>query len=318
MTRFVGLAVAVVLAGCTANRLEDEWQLTLDQLAGLDLAIRDGFPADGADGVAHKIRPYVLLTRPLTDDERFDVAALITGTGHNDAPLVDIDDDAMGVRLYPDELDPDRTYAFDLSLADAVTSFSTAPPPGTAFNMSSDLEVLSFGARAAQANTLNDLFEPGVYPLWVLQVVGTAPPFDLVFAPGRIDEEDPPFLLRKEYGYSGRLLDVDVAADGTVDHAQDGVFLPLWSAEDVILLYLEDVRLTGEMAGDGSAIGTMTLTGVLTTRWLLRMADAGPSWRAAVNVVKPDVDTNGNGIDDSATFTITSSPTPLPQSEIDF
>jgi len=328
-----GLAVAgfALLVGCTGERLEDEWQITLDQLADLPLEVVDSFPADGSDGIAFKIEPYALMTRPMNPEERAGAVGLIrdASTGSEVLAHSDLDSDFMGLTLRPaEELSRGRAYSLDLSVSPTEAAFATSEPDGWPFNMSSDLRMISFGGNRTHAQQLNDTFVPGEYPLWVLQVrglpdpaavEGTAVTIDLEYAPGRIDEEDPPYLLRKEYGYVGRLLDVAVAPDGSINHRQSGVFLPLWSAENVVLLYLEDVHLAGQLyLGGGSVeIPAFTITGVLGTRWLLQLREAGPAWRNAVGVMKLDVDTNGNGVPDAATFSLTTSPTPLLAEQID-
>ena len=267
----------------------------------------------------------------MNPEERASTVGLIIDASSSDEVTTDraLDSDFMGASFHPDsDLARGRSYGLDLSLAPAVASFSTDPPVGWGFNMSSGLRLESFGGNRAHARQLNDTFVPGEYPLWVLQLVGIPDPVaaagtpqtvDLVFAPARIDDEGSGYLLRKEYGYVGRLLGVEVAADGSFEHTQDGVFLPLWSADEVVLLYLEEVVLRGqvELGADAIAISEYRLTGMLTTRWLLQLREAGPVWRNAVGVMDLNIDTNGNGVPDAATFSLTSSPTPVPADEID-
>ncbi|MCP4868521.1 MAG: Ig-like domain-containing protein [Proteobacteria bacterium] len=329
----LGLAVAVLAmaGGCTGTTLEDEWALTVSQLEGLPLEVVVSFPADGSDGVAYRIEPYALMSRPMNSEERASTLGLIIDTASyaEIGTHRELDSDFMGVSFNAeDDLSRGRNYSLDLSHASALASFSTASPDGWAFNMSSGLGIENFGGNRTHAQQLNDTFVPGEYPLWVMQLIGlpdpgavagTAQTFDWVFAPARLDDEDPPFLLRKEYGYVGRLMGVTLHEDGRYEHTQDGVFLPLWSADHVVLLYLKDVVLSGQMSlgADGITIESMSLTGVLGTRWLLQLREAGPAWRNAVGVMDLDIDTNGNDVPDAATFTLSSAPTAMDPADID-
>lgn len=324
----------LVLAACTETRLEDEWLLTADQLAALDLEVVDSFPADGVNGIGFRIQPYVLFNRPLVPAEHqplADGAIVQLSDGDVVDAQVDLDSDAMGLYLRPGELRRDRDYRLEFdapheTAGGALASvFGTDHPTGAAFNMSTGLSVEQFGESPAQAQTLTGSFIQGVYPLWVMQVLGlpaelTGPTrVDIVFAPARIDDDPGPLhFLKREYGYVGRFDDVTVASDGRFDHTQPGVFLPLWSSDRVILLYLEDVVLSGQLsAGAEPRIAEMSLTGVLGTRWLLRLADEGGAWRTAIRSLQPDIDTNNNGKPDAATFTLSASPTPITLDDID-
>ena len=329
------LAAAVLAAGCTRDRLRDEWELTVEQLAGQPVELVDSFPVDGTSGVGRRIDPYLLLNRPLNDDETAllggaTMTELDTGEGLLGSPRVD--EDGAGLSLGFGDLDRYERYQLNFTPPfpeqpdPLLAIFDTDPLAEVAFNMSSGLIVRSFGGNPEHASLLGDLFEPGVYPLWILQVLGSvdATPgqpwrADIVFAPARWEpEEEFDYFLRREYGYVGRLLDVVIDQAGDFDHSQPGVFLPLWSAEEVVLLYLVDVRLQGHLELEPApALSDLQLTGVLTTRWLLRLADEGGGWAEAVGVMEPDVDTNGNDRPDSATFSIYSNPTPVSVAELD-
>jgi hypothetical protein len=327
--------MATLLVACGRSRLEEEWQLTVDQLAGDPLELVDWFPADGTAGVGRKVDPYLLLNRPINDEEQ----ALLGGTSITDLEDGDgllgspvVDSDGAGISLQFAELQRNERYQlsfvppFPDQQDPLLSAFDTVPPAGAAFNMASGLIVQSFGGNPDHATVLGDLFEPGVYPLWVLQVLGAeeaaaGQPWrgDFVFAPARWEpEEEFDFYLHRDYGYVARLLDVVVDSEGDFLHEQDGVFLPLWSSWDVILLYLDDVQIEGHFEVEPTLqLTELRLTGVLGTRWLLRLAEEEGGWAEAVNVMEPDVDTNGNDRPDSATFSLFSNPRPLGLSELD-
>ena len=327
--------VVVLGVSCTRSRLEREWEITVEQLAGEPLSLVDMFPTDGTAGAGREIDPYLLFNRPIQDAESdllggASLSLLDSGEGLLGSPLVD--PDGVGLRLRFGELQRHERYElsfvppFPASRDPIVSIFDTDPVAAHAFNMASGLAVQSFGGNPDHASLLGDLFEPGVYPLWILQVLGAdqataGEPWraDLVFAPARWEpEEDFDFFLRREYGYIGRLLDVVVDSNGDFAHEQEGVFLPLWSSWEVILLYLDDVQVQGHMDLEPEVrLTELRLTGVLGTRWLLRLADEGGGWAEAVNVMEPDVDTNGNDRPDAATFSIYSTPDSVPLAEID-
>jgi hypothetical protein len=332
------LALLLLLAGgpgCTRDRLQSEWELTVEQLAGEPATIVDMLPAEATTGVGHRVDPYVLFNRPLNDEEidLFDVAQVTEqgGGGVVGSPL--LDEDGSGVSLQLPDLARDEAYQVawvpPLPEADGALrwGFDTNAPGGLAYNMSAYLDVESFGGEPSHADLLDEQFEPGVYPLWILQLLGAPAVLDgqpwradLVFAPARWEpNEELEWFVRREYGYVGWLADVVVDGTGRIDHRQEGLFLPLWSSWDVVLLYLVDVELQGqvEQSGDEILFTELRLSGVLGTRWLLRLAAGGGGWAEAVNVLQPDIDTNGNGRNDAATFSFTSRPRPVDPVEID-
>ncbi len=335
---------AVPLSGCTRADLADEWALTVEQLQGAPLELVDFFPADGTTGVAYRVQPYLLLNRPLHDDEarRLELGRVVDlESGLETTGPLEVDSDGAGLTFEPDDLYRHRSYLLDVPLPTSdmgtgaeTSTFETLQPSGASFNMSSGLKVEQFGGNSSHATVLQDIFIPGVYPLWVLELQDaeelgpgessspSAAPHtvDLSFAPALLDEEaDEPFALHRDFGFVARLDSVEVDADGRFDHRQAGVFLPLWSADSVILLYLDDVRLSGRLNLDDGRPGfdSLRLEGTLGTRWLLRLAEEGPAWRSAVDVLEPDVDTNGNNRPDAASFVLSSSPEPIELSQID-
>ena len=325
------LGSCLLSSACGTAQLEDEWAFSLEQLRGLPLEVTDSFPGEGAGSVGHHIQPYFLLNRPLSSDE---VALLDFGSirelesEEDTMGLLEADEDGMGLRLRIDDLDRHHRYRLEVEVPGLATAaplsiqFGTERPEGALFNMSSELRVEQFGGDPTHARLLNDIFQPGVYPLWILEVTenAVADPgsalrsFDFFFAPGRIDpEEDAPFFLHRSYGFVGHLDEVRVGSDGSFVHRQPGVFLPLWSGDEVIQLYLDTIQFRGRLSQGpgGPEIAELSLSGVLGTRSLLLMAETGSNWRAAVDGLALDVDTNGNEIEDAATFRIGSSPVPI-------
>ncbi|MEE2828120.1 MAG: hypothetical protein VX498_02945 [Myxococcota bacterium] len=330
------LGSCLLSAACGTAQLEDEWAVSVEQLQGLPLEVTDSFPCEGSRSVGHHIQPYFLLNRPLSSEE---VALLDSGSIRDleskepTLGRLEADEDGMGLHLRIDDLDRHHRYRLEVEVPGLATAtplsiyFATERPEGALFNMSSELRVEQFGGDPTHARLLNDIFQPGVYPLWILEVTenelgppGSVPrSFDFLFAPGRLDSEDEaPFFLHRSYGFVGQFDEVQVAADGSFVHRQSGVFLPLWSGSEVIEIYLDTIQLRGRLSDGpgGPEVSELSLSGVLGTRSLLLMAETGPSWRAAVDGLHMDVDTNGNEIEDAATFRISSRPVSVSREDL--
>ncbi len=313
--------------------LADEYQLTLDGLAGQELEVIDHYPLDDSLGLGHEVEPYFFFNRPLTEAEQADLSGLtvldVDGLSQG-VQRFEIDFDDCGVRYAPD-LRRDREYYMSLGLpgeqADSVAAwFQTEPPNGAAFDMGQGVHVSRFGDGDVQAGLLQDAMSQNVRPTWVLQALltgttgGEEPIFDLVLAPGRHNEADEePYLLRRDFGYVGAFRNVVFRYQGTFEQVQDGIFLPIWAGEDAELLYLSNVELSGRYGYDDNGdlrIWEIDLSGVVTTRWLLRAAEAGGLWSNIVDSVEPDVDTNGNDLPDSARLHLSAAPTQIDLGDI--
>ena len=324
----------LLLPACTGTTLVDEWELTIDQLRGLDLEVADALPAPDAEGVGTTIDPYVLFSRPLTRGERgeLDDLELLRTDGSGSATgAPSLDDDRMGGAFELPGLVGGAEYDVVLPLPDPLAgserSFQTRNIGGAAFDLSQELRVEAFGAAQAHADLLQSFFEPGGLPLWIMrdrvEPDGGPDQRRHALAPARLgipEDDEPGWIIREDYGYVGSLRGVDADADGCFDHRQDGLFLPLWSGDEVILLYLQDVEWSGCLPPDGS-VGDRSealLSGVMTTRWLLRLRETGGYWTTAVDLLEPDVDTNGNDTADSATFTISLAPERVDAADLEF
>lgn len=320
------LLLAVLLAGCTGETLEDEFAATLAELADLDLAVVDGYPSESGRGVGTSIHPYLLFNRPLTASERQDFGELTLtrtdGTRTRVGQLVG-DADGMGGSFEVEPLNSNVEYVLETPIPGDDRTFRTRAIAGPAWDLSQGLDVVSFGGAALHADLLQDTFEPGILPLWILRVTDDDVGQRLAFAPARKGvpgEDEHGWVIRSDYGYAADLRGVTLDGEGCFNHRQDGLFLPLWSGEDVVLLYLEDAHWFGCLAPDAALgdFGTMSLSGVLSTRWLLRLREAGGHWQASVDGLELDVDLNGNGTPDSATFALTMTPERVPEDELQF
>ncbi len=316
-----------LLVGCSTSRLEDEWAVTLDAMQGLPLAVVDSLPTAGSVGISQEFSPYLLLSRPLRTTESVTLD-LVDDAGEAIPTTPRRDADDLGVRFAAGVLERDRGFSGQLSLGglpSAELDFTTASPTGPAYNMSTGLDVERFGGGTGQLGLINELFIPGSFPLWTLQLEGVSAPatlpqvVDFVFAPSRLDDVSPQYVVHVEWGFVSVVRGVAFGADGGFSAQADALFLPLWSSEGVSLLHMTEVTLTGtaSLAGTTVSLDSLTLTGVLGTRSLLLLADVSEGWHTAIAGSRPDVDTNGNGVPDAVTFGFSSTPSPIALDEVD-
>ena len=325
-------------SGCTLEQLSSEWGEASGDQADLPLEVVDHFPRDGTVGIGSHIRPLVAFNRSLLPEELEDLgeAYAFDSESHTvyTGPLVPGFESGV-LRVDLEGLHRDRSYRLDIPLPSQgpdfglSSDFDTSLPAGLPFNMSTDLVVAEFGANPAHADMLQGLIEPGVWPLWVLmvegwpvQTVGSDPiPADFNFAPARFAEElASPYLVHAQHGFVSRMPGVMIDSEGWFEHYQHGVFLPLWSGEDVIILYLQDLHASGRLRMlDGvPRMQDLELHGVVAANWLLSLANYGGAWAAAVDLMELDVDTNDNGLPDAASFCLRSSPSPITVNDISF
>ena len=337
LAAFCTLPVALT-SGCTGSQLEREWDVSVEETLGDPLVVESYFPKNDLLGIGRQIKPYFFFNRPLVLEEEAglldavtDLELVRTNTGQSAELDGELDFDGMGVRFFPDVLISPSTYEMRLHAEDVEDDtqlssvFHTALPEGIRFNLSSDLHVESFGGNRSHAGLLNSLFDPGVYPLWVLVFTGIDSADDLPattdaqFGPAYIRERNQHVRIYREFGLSSVFRDVEIAADGSFEVEQPGVFLPLDNVDGIIILYLEDVTFRGQFdfSGPSPVIRDAELSGIFTTRWLRKLGENGGGWSLAVNAAELDVDQNGNGRPDSATFTLRSEPTAIDPAEID-
>ena len=202
--------------------------------------------------------------------------------------------------------------------------FTTAFPPGLLFNMSTELECTQFGGSAVQAASLNASFDPGVYPLWIMLArdltAGTSFPFttDLLMGPGYIRSSGD-YRIYRQVGLATVFHDVTIDADGHFEATLEGGFMPLDTPETVVLTYMVDVRLEGDfdLSTSPARIFNLRMGGIFPARSLLLLANASESYAASVDMLELDVDLNGNGTNDAATFAAESAPAEIPPEQWD-
>ncbi len=329
------LLLALILAGCPdrgISLLESEWEVTVEQRAGDPLEVLGFLPPQGSDAVAHRVRPYFFFNRPLRAQEKASIGTLNLrqNDGSRDFDLpAEFDFDDTGVRFGDDRLARPAAYRITVDLpvepAPFLIDFVTDDPEVPAFNTANDLRATSFGANPEHAEGLTDMFAPDA-PLWIAKLIGmgdtlpTNATLALAVGEQRVGES-PAFFLHRHYGYTTRFEDLAISADGAFSASPDGLFLPLWISGSPILFFLRDVSMRGRISvgAAGVIFEEFSLQGVIGTRWLLQMNQLeDESWGLVLDGLEPDVDRNGNGINDSATLRIEAVPAPVLAADIDF
>jgi len=320
---------AATSVGCTAT-LDREWELIAEELAGLDLAVEATIPAAGALGAGRRAAAYLLFTRPLTEDEAADVGDLTFFDIRREITQVgdpDVDFDGQAVRFFPEQLTRNLDYRLTVDLPDEAGSslehpLSTALPAGPAFELTAatGLALARAGGEAADADAVTDLFTDA-QPLYVLRAEGlpaTGPvalpaTVDFGMAPG--DRGEDLYDIVQTWGYVSWFQGVEIDSEGRFEHRQPAVFFTLYiggDARESALLRFTDPVLTGRLLRDDDGTPTgiedFRIEGVLTTRWIRRLAVGVRPWPDVARSLVLDVDTNDNGTPDSATFAFEAQP----------
>jgi hypothetical protein len=324
------LLAHLLLPACGAEvaaALEEEWAVTVAQQDGQPLRVVDSLPADGILGVAHRSAPYFLFNRPLDAAEIDALGDLVMaeadgGDSFTFAPRLAFDQAA--VNYGEDRLNRPEAYVIDVSLPPGAgawhSGFATDELPGPDFNASAGMSATAFGGNEEHAALLSSYFTAGA-PVWLAKVTGPA-------ADGTIDvalavtngasSGSRPFYIHRAYGYVTRFPGMALAADGSFEATLDGALLPLWISGDPVLLRLTPLTIRGRFDPSGPALSDFELEGVVETRSLLKMSELPDPWPRLLDIVSLDVDTNGNGVEDSATIHLVSQPALVPRDQIDF
>lgn len=323
-----GMCLVLVLAGATGcgsrKTLVEEHNTDLGVEASNELKVIDFFPGDEIPGVPQNIQPYYFFNRAIENPTELALAVASVGGAANIPFTYSLDFDNAGITFIPSETVYAADPSFDMSLrlgdsALEASSFSTAFPPGLMFNISDELECTQFGGSAAQAKLLDTYFEPGVYPLWIMVpkdvTASTQLPVttDLLLAPGYIRDSGT-YRIYRHIGFSTVFHDVTIGADGHFRGYEEGVFFPLDTPDKVVLTYMVQTSIEGrlDLAQKAPVIHDLTITGIYPARSLLLLANESSSYAMAVNLVDLDVDLNGNGVNDSASFEVVSQPQQIP------
>ena len=84
--------------------------------------------------------------------------------------------------------------------------------------------------------------------------------FDFVFAPSRLDEVSPQYVVHVEWGFVSVIPEVSFDGGGGFSQALDTLFLPLWSSDGVFLLHMTDVAFDGQVSMGGDVLSVNSVS----------------------------------------------------------
>lgn len=328
----LALAAAFLPACNSQATLNEEWGYELSASIDEPLTLLDYYPAHNVPGVPREVQPYFLFNRPVRSTEELELFMLGTTGYPIDFTLV-YDFDRTGVAFVPtgnlyvgDEL---PSFEMDLGLSSGealmdTSRFSAAVPPGLIFNMSVGLSCEQFGGSYAQAKLLQAYFVPGEYPLWMMVAEGVTASTkfpvttNLYIGPAYI-RSNGHYRVYRSTGFTTVFPNVTIQADGSFATTLPSEFLHLDTPDRVIPTWLVQIEMKGtfDLTSTPAKISDLHIEGILPTRSLLLLSDASEDYAKAVSGITLDVDLNGNGTNDSATFEVKSAPEAVSPDEFD-
>jgi len=325
-----------VYLGCrTEARLQEEHAEDLDSAAEEPLRVIDYLPPYDVPGVPSNMQPYFFFNREIGSPEELRLV-VANNAGLSIPYTFELDFDSAGITFIPDGMlygygnDADFSLTLEDGTAASATPlvdhspFSILFPPGAIFNMSTDLACTVFGGSKTSAKLVNEFFEPGVYPLWLMVVedvdASTLFPTStrLLIGPAYI-RPNGNYRIYRHVGFATVFRDVAIDPIGRFEAHADGAFLPLDTPDKVVLTYLVDISVRGtfDFTRSPARIRDFVLTGVFPARSLLLLSDQSDSYATAIKALSLDVDLNGNGENDACNFEARSQPEEIPFSQVD-
>ncbi len=331
------VAIGILATACnTEARLQEEHARDLEVAVTEPLRVVDYLPPPDVPGVPSNMEPYFFFNHELESVEELELAVSnAAGLSIPYDPVVDFD--GAGVTFLPAGMlygyGNDDEFSMTLSLAGEPAGdlplvdrsrFSIEFPPGAIFNVSTALDCTAFGGSSAAATLVNNLFDPGVYPLWLMVAEGvdasTIFPVTtrLLIGPAYI-RSNGNYRIYRHVGFATVLRDVAIDAIGRFEISIDGAFLPLDTPDKVVLTYMVNISVQGrfDFTTSPARIHDFSWSGVLPSRSLLLLADQSDTYATAIKALSLDVDLNGNGTEDACTFAVHSEPDEVPFESVD-
>jgi len=282
----------------------------------LPLKVTTTFPADGAAAVPEESLPLVLLTLPIPEGDPF---AVTLGRGGDAEPLTcHPGDDGVTLACPLDEpLRADTRYRVEVDLyadgeTDATSQFTTALPEGLGFDVGPGLAVVQAGGEPTAAALLEQaIADEGSLFVCLHGFPGDAASLpwqgDVLLGRGEVlpgPSGEGEGAVREDEGYPlaapGGLDD-----DGRLDGVADAAFLPVSVDGVFVPLLVRDVRVSGDVAvqADFGSVMDFELSARVPERAVDDLLAAVPDWALLLGeFLVLDVDTDGDGRDDSATL----------------
>jgi len=201
-----------------------------------------------------------------------------------------------------------------------TSCFTTRVPCGVPINVGYNVVIEQIGDTSALGlRAINEALEPYndfKVALLLEGIDNTARfPISVDAAYGGFESIDGANHLREE-GYTTQLEGCTIDAAGNFNCLTDLIIFPVFfdGYEDGTYLYLEEGHITAKVQSSGN-VSTMTgymLEAIITEASLERIvASLSSSGYEFSNVVELDVDTNSDGINDAATFVLSTEPQPV-------
>jgi len=296
------------------------------ELLSKDLEVISMYPSDGSAAVPTDINPRLVFSDEIGENIGYEVL-LHRGNIVTELSCKSISDpNTLDCRL-DEPLLGDAWYRLTADLGpdgdlEGEGTFTTSDPHGIAFDVGPNLTVEQLGGNDAAVTVLEDLLLSGDDHL--IMVMDRFVPNqhrlpwdgDWLLGNATIRENRASGELEAVIDEDGGLT---ISAEGTLH--EDGGFvattdhasLPVSIDGETVALTLDDVLLAGAFdveEGDYSAVHEVRLSSVVPERALDELAEGVPDWARVLadltGLIDMDVDLDGDGIDDAATFELTS------------
>ncbi len=292
-----------------------------------DIAVESMSPPDGAAAVPVTTEIHIVFSKEIPENVPMDV--FLSRGQFTDKLECRISRDPTVKRCRtPEDLLADAYYRVEVDIAedgeiDGEAIWTTGNPDGLTYDVGPELAVEQLGGNDSAVTVLEDLLLSGEDHL-VLVLDRFAPgsdtlPWDGNYLLGnaniRNDKQtgEPVAHIDEESGLTiatRGTLQPDGGFTATADYAALPVSI---DGEDMALL-LEDVWLTGNIpidAYDFTRVQNVRLSAAIREAELDDLAESVPEWASVLaevtGLIEMDVDLDGDGVEDAATFELSSS-----------
>jgi hypothetical protein len=293
---------------------------------GHDLEVVAFHPPDGSAAVPLNTDPIIVFNTEIPDQVEFEIT-LYRGNVSNELNCHRTDDPTVLECPLSKDLRTDSWYRIDVDIAangevDAESIWTTSTPDGLAYDIGPSLTVERLGGNDAAVTLLEDLlldgddhlvlvmdrFYPGLDNLpwegnWLLGNARIRENLKTGEMEAVIDETDGMTISTR-----GQLQ-----SDGGFVTESDYASLPVSVDGESLQLALEGITLSGNIPieeHDYQKVRNVTLTAAIPKYALDHLAETVPEWARLVadvtGLIELDVDLDGDGIQDAATFQLTS------------
>ncbi len=196
--------------------------------------------------------------------------------------------------------------------------FTTRKPCGVPINVGGGTEVKNLGNSPVVVSILNDLIQyygndyPVVFLLENVDPTDTFPLENIDAVLGAFEEQpDGSNTLRKD-GYTSTFEGCSTDDSGQLTCNGESAVFPLYVGDFGVNLYVSNAQIAGKLLSDGAieSMQIFNLTGVVTEDAISRIEEeTGVS--GVSDAVSLNVDQDGDGVNDAATFWVQTHPQPM-------